>query len=262
MLEVPIEGLQDEAEGDFCPTQQLEPSLRTARSTAVHHTLGILMPSRNQIQADPAAKHTHDCLLGRRERVTVRAGLTIPRRLHRSSHVGCLAVAGSLTYHTVWPQSGRSSTRVMSIARASMSVLQGAWARRSASLACAPVTPLCCGLFFLALYDASYSLGLLHDTYAAAPIQPISFFCRKGFAKLSLEVLTLSFDNFYASSRPKPPTPRTLLPRESTPDARNLLFASTAEARVLLRGVERAGEIRRLRWKRSDKVFTIKQRSA
>jgi len=39
------------------------------------------MPSRNQIQTDPAAEHTHDCLLGRRERVTVRAGLAIPRRL-------------------------------------------------------------------------------------------------------------------------------------------------------------------------------------
>jgi len=29
---------------------------------------------------------------------------------NRSRHVGCLAVAGSLTYHTVWSQSGRSST--------------------------------------------------------------------------------------------------------------------------------------------------------
>jgi len=83
MLEVPIEGVQDEAEGVFCPTQQLEPLLRTARSIAVRHTLGILMPSRNQIQADPAAEHTHDCLLGRRARVTVRAGLAIPRRLQQ-----------------------------------------------------------------------------------------------------------------------------------------------------------------------------------
>jgi len=38
------------------------------------------MPSRNQIQADPATEHTHDCLLGCREMiVTVRAGLAIPR---------------------------------------------------------------------------------------------------------------------------------------------------------------------------------------
>ena len=160
-------------EGIFVPTHQLEPSLRTVRNTAVRHTLGILMPSRNQIQADPAAEHTHDCLLGRRERVTVRAGLAIPGRLHRSSHVGCLTVAGSLTYHTVWSQSGRSSTWVMPIALSSMSVLLGARARRSASLACAPVTPLCCGLFLFALYDASCSLGLLHNTYAAAPTQPI-----------------------------------------------------------------------------------------
>ena len=57
MLEVPIEGVQDEAEGVFCPTQQLEPLLRTARSIAVRHTLGILMPSRNQIRADPAGEH-------------------------------------------------------------------------------------------------------------------------------------------------------------------------------------------------------------
>ena len=64
-------------------TQQVEPSLQTARSTAVHHTLGILMPSRNQIQSDPTAWHTHDCLLVHRERVTVRVGLAIPRRLQQ-----------------------------------------------------------------------------------------------------------------------------------------------------------------------------------
>ena len=69
MLELPIEGVQDEAEGDFCLTQQLEPLLRTARSTAVRHTLNILMPSRNQIWADPAVEHTHDYLLGSRESV-------------------------------------------------------------------------------------------------------------------------------------------------------------------------------------------------
>ena len=83
MLQVPIEGVQDEAEGDFCSTQYLEPSLRTARSTAVRHNLGMLMPSRNQIHADPAAERTHDCLFGRRKRVTVRAGLPIPRRLQQ-----------------------------------------------------------------------------------------------------------------------------------------------------------------------------------
>ena len=46
------------------------------------------MPSRNQIRADPAGEHTHDCLLGRRERVTVRAGLAIPRRLQQEQLFG------------------------------------------------------------------------------------------------------------------------------------------------------------------------------
>ena len=69
MLEAPIECVHAKAEwvGTFVPTQQLEQLLPTARSTAVRHTLNILMPSRNQIQADPAAEHTHDCLLGSRE---------------------------------------------------------------------------------------------------------------------------------------------------------------------------------------------------
>ena len=40
----------------------------------------------------------------------------------RSSHVGCLVVAGSLICHTMWSRSGRSSTRVMPIVRASRSV--------------------------------------------------------------------------------------------------------------------------------------------
>jgi len=61
----------------------------------------------------------------------------------------------------------------MPIAHASMSVLPGA--RRAASLACAPVTLLCCGLLVFTLYDASYSVGLLHKKNAAAPTQPISF---------------------------------------------------------------------------------------
>jgi len=56
-----------------------------------------------------------------------------------------------------------------------MSVLPGARARREDSLACAPVTLLCCVLLFLALYDASCSVGLLYKKYAAAPTQPIFF---------------------------------------------------------------------------------------
>jgi len=69
--------------GIFVPTHQVEPLFWTARSTAVCHTLGILMPSRNQIQPDPAVQYTHNCLLGRRERVTVQAGLAIPRRVQQ-----------------------------------------------------------------------------------------------------------------------------------------------------------------------------------
>ena len=161
--------------GNFVLTQQVEPTLQTARSTAVGHTLGILMPSRNQIQPDPAARHTHDCLLGRRERVTVRAGLAISRRLQQEQPCWLFGSAGSWSSYTVWSRSDRSSTRVMSITRASMSVLPGAWARRAASLACAPVTLLCCGLLFCTLYDVSCSVGLLHKTDAAAPTKHISF---------------------------------------------------------------------------------------
>jgi len=71
MLEADIECVHAKAEwvGTFVPTQHLEPSLPTARSTAVRHTLNILMPSCNQIWADPAVEHTHDYLLGSRESV-------------------------------------------------------------------------------------------------------------------------------------------------------------------------------------------------
>jgi len=93
-----------------------------------------------------------------------------------SNHVGCLAVAGSLTSHTVWSRSGRSSTRVMPIARASMPVLPGDRTHRADSLACAPVTSLCCGLLFCALYDVSYSVRPVHKTHATAPNQP-NFLC-------------------------------------------------------------------------------------
>jgi len=165
---------------------------------------------------------------------------------------------GSLTYHTVWSQSGRSSARVMPIACASVSVLPGAWARGEVSLACAPVTQLYCGLFCLALYDASCSVGLLHNTYAAAPTQPISFATAAPHAAAlpssQWKIRVRSFFNFYASSRPKLPTLGPFLPRESTPDARNRLLASTAEARVS--GGETCVETRR-RWNRSDPTINI-----
>ena len=63
ILEAPIEGVRDEAEGVSIsvPTQQLELSLPAARSTTVRHTLGIFMPCRSPVQADPAGEHIHDC---------------------------------------------------------------------------------------------------------------------------------------------------------------------------------------------------------
>jgi len=138
----------------------------------------------------------------------------------------------------------------MRIARASMSVLPGARAPRQASVAFAPVTPLCCGYFFLALYDASCSVGLLHKTHAAAPTRPISF----ATAAPQAAALPTSqwkmgarlFFNFYASSRPKLPTLGPFPPFFAsgvTPDARNGHFASSAEARVLPRGMKRADPI-------------------
>jgi len=78
----------------------------------------------------------------------------------------------------------------MSIARASMSVLPGARARRATSLVCAPVTPLFCGLLCCALYDVSCSVGLLHKTYAVASTQPISFPANCGLATVPNEMLS------------------------------------------------------------------------
>jgi len=191
----------------FCPclpTQQLEPSLRTARSTAVRHTLDILMPSRNQTQADPVAEHTHDCLLGRRERVTVRAGLAIPRRLQQEQPCWLFGSGWflDLPYRVV---TIRQVLNTGDVRRARQHVCPaGSLSRRTG----APVTPLCCGLLFLALHDASCSVGLLHKTYAAAPTQLISFCHRspasRGFAKAWSRARF--FFNFYASSRPELPT--------------------------------------------------------
>jgi len=167
--------VQDEAEGDFCLTQQVEPSLQTARKTAVHHTLGILMPSRNQIQTDPAVERTHDCLLGCRERVTVRAGLEIPRRLQQEKP--CWMVGSGwfldLPYRVVTIRQVLDTGDV----HCARQYVCPAWipGTSATSLACAPVTPMYCGVFCLALYDASCSVGLLINTYAAAPTQSISF---------------------------------------------------------------------------------------
>jgi len=87
------------------------------------------MSSRNQIQTEPAAEHTHDCLLGRRERVTVRAGLAIPQRLSQEQS---FRMFGSdwfldLPYRVVTIRQVLNTGDA--IARASVSVLQGARAR-------------------------------------------------------------------------------------------------------------------------------------
>jgi len=165
---------------------------------------------------------------------------------NRSNHVGGLAVAGSLTSHTMWSGSGRSSTQVMPIARASMSVLPGAQARRAASLACAPVTPLCCGLLFCVLYDVLCSVGLLHKIYAAAPTQHISFATAAQPAAGLASSPCLEHVFFSISIRAPDPTPRPsgpffpFLPRELTPNQRNRILALTPNPRALGWEVQRA----------------------
>jgi len=101
---------------------------------------------------------------------------------------------------------------MMPMARASISVLPGARARRAASLACAPVTPLCCGLLFCALYDVSCSVGLLHKTYAAAPTQHISFAtaAQQAAAWQALLVASSFFPQFLCQLLTRPPDPRAL----------------------------------------------------
>jgi len=122
---------------------------------------------------------------------------------HRSSHVGSLA----LTYNTVWSRSGRSSTRVMPIARASMSVLPGARARLTASLACAPVTPLYCGVLFFGTVWCIMQCWAAAQNYAAAPTQPISFATAAPQAAampswLEIDFFSISMLAPYPSSRP------------------------------------------------------------
>ena len=146
-LKYPAKVYKMKRKGIFVPTQQVEPSLQTARSTAVCHARGILIPSYNQIQPDPAAQHTHDCLLGRRERVTVRLGLAIPRSVHQGQPCWQFGSGWFLDL----PYRSDSDAHHTDI----MSVLPGARARRSASLACAPVTLLYCGLLCCTLYDVS-----------------------------------------------------------------------------------------------------------
>jgi len=116
---------------------------------------------------------------------------------NRSSHVGCLAVVGSLTYHTVWSQSDRSSTRVMRIARTSMSVLLGARARPGV---CAGVRSFGAAVLWFILFGivwcimqccaaAQYVCSSPHPAYLLCHRSPAS----RGFDKLSGSELDFFF---------------------------------------------------------------------
>ena len=162
IVKVRIEGVQDEAEGDCCPNAvggTIFPDWKKDRSSP---HLGY-----PHVQSQPDTNWSRsrtysDCLFDCRERFTVRTGFVVPRPLPQER--SCLVVTGSLTYHTVWSRSDRSSTRVMSITRASMSVLPGDREWRADSLTCAPVTLLYCSLLFLTLYDTSCSVGMVYNT--------------------------------------------------------------------------------------------------
>jgi len=160
---------------------------------------------------------------------------------YRSNQVGCLELAGSLTSHTVWSRSGRSSTRVMPIARASMSVL--ARARQVDSLACAPVTPLSCGLLLCALmYHAVLGCCTKHMQQPPPSLFPLPLQPRKPrLGKLSLSRAGCPL-NFYASSRP--PDPRALFSIfclwGPIPTQEIRILTSTPDPRALGREVQHA----------------------
>ena len=118
----------------------------------------------------------------------MRAGLEIPRQHDQPCWV---FVAGSLTSRTVWSQSGRSSARVMPIARAIMALLPGARARRAASLACAPVTHLFCGLLFCTLYDLSLVSGWCTKQQPPPTLFPFPIPSKRGLDQ------TISFFSHY-----------------------------------------------------------------
>jgi len=194
--------------GIFVPTQQVKPSLWTARSTAVRHTLGILMPSRNQIQADPAAEHTHDCFLGRHERVQCGRVWQFLGAYNRSSHVGCLAVAGSLTSHTVChDQAGPQHGWCPSRAPACVSCREpghGGRLRWRALLwrRCAVV------YFFLycMMHHAVLGCYTKHMQQPPPSLFPLPPQPSKRGSPSSPSLELNRFFNFYASSRPELPT--------------------------------------------------------
>ena len=139
MIEVHVEGVQDEAEGDFCPDA----------------SGGTIAPDCNQYFSTPWAS---SCPVATRYNLTPQ--YSIPTTVcsavvresqcgrvwqflgayNRGNHIVSMAMTGFLNSHTVWSRSGRSSTQVIPIARAIMSVLSGTRTRRGGSLACAPVT--------------------------------------------------------------------------------------------------------------------------
>ena len=98
----------------------------------------------------------------------------------------------------------------MPIARASMSVLPGARARRVASLACAPLTPLSCATvyFFLhcMMHHAVLGCCTKHMQQPPPSLFPLPLQHRKPRLCQALLVLSSIFFNFYASSRLKLPT--------------------------------------------------------
>jgi len=186
----------------FVPTQQMEPLFQTARSTAVCHILGILMPSRNQIQTDPAAEHTHDCLLGRRERVTVRAGLAIWRLPQEQP---CWLFGLDLQYRVV---TIRQVLNTGDAHRACQHVCPAGspgTADGFAGVRSCDATVLWCTFFWHCMMHHAV-LGCC--TKLCSSPHPAYFLCHRspasrGYAKLTRDRF---FFNFYASSLPKLPT--------------------------------------------------------
>jgi len=159
---------------NFVPMQQVEPSFWTARSTVVHHTLGILMPSHNKIQPDPATQYTHDCLLGRRERVIVRTGLAIPRRLQQEQPCWLFDSGWflDLPYRVV------AIRQVLNTGDAHLTRQHVCPARGPGTAGGFAGVHSCDAAelwFTFVCTDVSNSVGLLYKTYATAPTQPISF---------------------------------------------------------------------------------------
>ena len=122
---------------------------------------------------------------------------------HRSSHFGCLAVTGSLTYYTVWSRSGRSSTRVMPL-------------RAPACLSCrepghdfAGVRSCDTTVLWFTFFGTVWCIiqcCAAAQNYATALTQPIYFATAAPQATALPSWWTRMKLNFNASSQPKLPT--------------------------------------------------------